>query len=198
MRSFVVAFLLGNSRRADIKTENDLQAMQAQLDYQYPNQEETKMWGDDLRITFALEQNSRRNPFVPHPTTFDDASAFVLYLGHNFGSFQNRECHTMKTKLVDMEHAGSGRVLLSTFYSKALGGAWEFMESVEYLRNQGALDESDPESPSIVIPNYMNSKMNCLTASDYFAVCCLNECDELLSRLEASVAAPSAEPARIA
>lgn len=97
-----------------------------------------------------------------------------------------------------MEHAGSGRVLLSKFYSNALAGGWEFMESTEYLRNQGALDESDPNRPSVVIPNYLNSRMNCLTASDYYAVCCLNECDGLLDRLEAKIAAPQAEPAHIA
>lgn len=72
------------------------------------------------------------------------------------------------------------------------------MESVEYLRNQGALDESNPSSPSVVIPNYMNSRMNCLTASDYYAVCCLNECDGLTDRLERRLAAPSVEPGRLA
>jgi len=198
MRSFVAAFLLGATAVKPIETEQDLQDMKVHLDDQYPNQEETYMWVDDLRHTFDLGQHPRRNPFVTHQPNFDDASAFVMNFGHNFGSFQNLECRTMKAKLVEMEHAGSGRVLLSTFYSHALAGAWEFMESVEYLRNQGALDESDPESPSIVIPNYMSSKMNCFTASDYFAVCCLNECDGLLGRLEARVAAPSAEPAVIA
>merc|ERR1740122_621687 len=71
------------------------------------------------------------------------------------------------------------------------------MESVEYLRNQGVLDETDPEHPSVVIPNYMNSRMNCLTASEFYAVCCLNECDELLGKIEVHIASPVAEPSRI-
>jgi len=197
LKSFVVAHLLGSVVR--IETASDLKAMQAQLDYQYPNQEDTNMWVEDFRQTYDMEQKrSRRNPFVPHVPSFDETSAFVLQFGHHFGSFQNLECHTMKRKLVEMEHMGSGRVLLSKFYSSALAGGWEFMESVEYLRNQGALDESNPSSPSVVIANYMNSRMNCLTASDYYAVCCLDECDGLLSRLEEKIAAPRAEAARIA
>merc|ERR550525_2140732 len=152
---------------------------------------------EDLRQTMDLEQRSRRNPFMPQFVTFDDLAALVLQVGHNFGSFQNLECHTLKRKLIEMEHAGNGRVLLSRFYSNALAGGWEFMESVEYLRNQGALDESNPDSPAVMIPNYMNSRMNCLTASDFYAVCCLNECDELLGKIEAHVALPHADPARI-
>merc|ERR1719270_1460836 len=172
--------------------------MRARIEYQYPNLNETAAWMEDLRQTLDLEQSSRRNPFVTHPVTFDDLAAFVLQVGHSFGSFQNLECHTLKRKLTEMEHAGSGRVLLSRFYSNALAGDWEFMESVEYLRNQGALDESDPDSPSVVIPNYITSRMNCLTASEFYAVCCLNECDELLAHIETQVASPSADAAHIA
>merc|ERR1719270_1207680 len=172
--------------------------MRARIEYQYPNLNETAAWMEDLRQTLDLERSYRRNPFVTQPVTFDDLAALVLQVGHSFGSFQNLECHTLKRKLTEMEHAGNGRVLLSRFYSDALAGSWEFMESVEYLRNQGALDESNPDSPSVVIPNYINSRMNCLTASEFYASCCINECDGILERLESQIAAPSAEPARIA
>merc|ERR1719210_1097048 len=40
--------------------------------------------------------------------------------------------------------------------------------------------------------------MNCLSASEFYASCCMNECDGILERSESRVAAPSAEPARIA
>ena len=88
-----------------------------------------------------------------------------------FGAPHNEE------KMAEMEIAGSGRVLLSRFYSDALTGQWKFFESVEYLRNQGALNESDPSSLSVVIPNYLNSRVYCLTASEYYAACCLDGCD---------------------
>merc|ERR1740120_362362 len=156
------------------------------------------MWVRDLQLMHELEQYSRHNPFLQPSLSFDSTASFALKFSHSFGSFQNLECHNLKRQPVEMEHEGSGRVLLSKFYSSALAGGWEFMESVEYLRNQGALDESDPSSPSVVIANYMNSRMNCLTASDYYAVCCLDECDALLARLEEKIAVPRAEPARIA
>merc|ERR1719382_1294661 len=151
----------------------------------------------DLRQTYDLAQASRRNPFVEHQSSFDESSAFVLEFSHRFGSFQTLECHSLKRRLTDMDFMGTGRVRLADFYSSALAGGWEFMESIEYLRNQGALDETVPGSPSVVIPNYLNSRMNCLTASDFYAVCCLNECDELLGKIEAHLASPHAAPARI-
>jgi len=194
--AFLVSYLLGSE--AVVRFADDIPLLKARLEYQYPNLNETAGWMEDLRRTLDLERSSRRNPFVTHPVTFDDLAALVLQVGHSFGSFQNLECHTLKRKLTEMEHAGNGRVLLSRFYSNALAGGWEFMESVEYLRNQGALDESNPDSPSVVIPNYINSRMNCLTASEFYASCCLNECDGILERLESRIAAPSAEPARIA
>jgi len=161
---------------------------------QYPNLEETNMWVRDLQRTHELEQYSRGNPFLQPSSSFDSTASFALKFSHSFGSFQNLECHTLKRQLVEMEHEGSGRVRLSQFYASALAGRWEFMESVEYLRNQGALDETDPHSPSVVIANYMNSRMNCLTASDFYAVCCLNECDELLGKIEARIGSPTADP----
>merc|ERR1719262_1132014 len=97
-----------------------------------------------------------------------------------------------------MEHLGTGRVLLSTFYSAALAGDWQLKESMEFLRNQGALDETDPDRISVVIPNYVNSPANCLTGSDFYATCCINECEGLMGRVEKHLAAPSAPAARIA
>merc|ERR1719221_2109619 len=71
-------------------------------------------------------------------------------------------------------------------------------ESVEYLRNQGALDETDPDMPSVVIPNYVNSPVNFLTGSDFYAICCLDECEGLMRHVEQHIASSSALPARIA
>lgn len=191
---FLVMYLLGGSRIVG----SDIPAMKAQLKEQYPYYPETDLWMKDLRQTYDLAQAHRRNPFVQVPSSFDESSAFVVEFSHKFGSFQNLECHALKRRLTDMEFMGTGRVRLAEFYSNALSGGWEFMESIEYLRNQGALDETDPESPTVVIPNYLNSRMNCLTASDYYASCCLNECDAILDKLEATVAAPHVAPAVIA
>lgn len=193
---YVVAYLTIISAFA--KNQKDLESMESRLRDEYPDFIETSLWAKDLRQANELELSSRRNPFVEHIPSFDDSLAFASAFGHQFGSFQNLECHKLKEKLVDLEHFGTGRVPLSIFYSHALAGAWEFMESIEYLRNQGALDETDPARPSVVIANYINSQTNCLAGSDFYQVCCINECEGLMTHIERQIEAPSGEPARIA
>jgi len=196
IKYFLIAYLDFSSMVAN--NRHELEEMEQRVVGFYPDFPETSLWLQDLRNTYDLQQLSRHNPFVERVTSFDDSVAFALEAGHSFGSFQNLECHALKSKLVDMEYMGTGRVLLSEFYSRALAGDWQFMESVEYLRNQGALDETDPNRPSVVIPNYVNSPTNCLTGSDFYAICCVNECEGLMGRLERQLAAPSATPTRIA
>merc|ERR1740120_475444 len=96
-----------------------------------------------------------------------------------------------------MEDGDSGRVLLKDFYGNALGGAWQFTESVEYLRELGALDESDPKRKSVIISNYVNSPSNCLASSGIYSVCCLNECEGLSGYIEKEIGEPDAEPRKL-
>jgi len=58
----------------------------------------------------------------------------------------------------------------------------------------GSLVESDPGdlAPSVVVPNYLSARTNCLEASGLYALCCRNECEDLLSQLERQVGAPHA------
>lgn len=179
-------------------THSELEELKVRITETYPDFPDTRMWLNDLRHTHEREQFNRRNPFVERKSSFDESLKLAYELGHRFGAFQDLECRALKSKLVDMEHFGTGRVLLSTFYSHALAGDWQLMESMEYLRNQGALDETDPDSVSVVIPNYVNSPANCLTGSDFYATCCINECEELLGNLEHRLAAPRGTPNHIA
>jgi len=121
-------------------------------------------------------------------------------LGERFGAAEDSaECRPRKEDLVGFEHRGSGRVPLSEFYRAALHeGKWHFGESTGYLRQLGALDESDPNNLQVIIPNYINSKSNCVDSSKYYSVCCLNECDALLGRLEREIGSPGARPSDIA
>merc|ERR1711865_1065367 len=45
--------------------------------------------------------------------------------------------------------------------------------------------------------NYINSPGNCLQPSGYYLVCCHNECDDILGRLEKQLGQPSATPMEI-
>merc|ERR1719313_1302871 len=122
-------------------------------------------------------------------------------MGEQFGAFQAKECNQLKDTLLKVEYRGTGCVHLHDFYKPAFGGqdgAWQFQESVPYLRQLGALDESDPEGPKVIVSNYLGSQANCIASSSFYGVCCMDECEGLLTHLENDIKAPEAPAARIA
>mmetsp|Transcript_72093 Transcript_72093/g.125084 ORF Transcript_72093/g.125084 Transcript_72093/m.125084 type:complete len:556 (-) Transcript_72093:51-1718(-) len=133
-----------------------------------------------------------------HEINFATLAKVAEAAGEHFGSFQDKECRELKSKLVEMEDRGSGRVRLADFYKPALGGSWQFQESVSYLKQLGALDESDPKDTRVIIPNYLMSQSNCIASSSFYSVCCMDECEALMGHLEAEIAGPEAPADRIA
>merc|ERR1719401_262839 len=145
------------------------------------------MWLEDFRQERQLM--SVRNPFVQQRHSFQTSAEFVQDMTANFGRFQNLECVSLKASLVDMDRQGVGRVLLRDFYSSFQNDPLHhFSESVDYLRNLGALDERDPTRMSVVISNYIISKTNCCAASGFYSICCSNECEGLTRHLETEIA----------
>merc|ERR1719272_520351 len=129
---------------------------------------------------------------------FDLLIRVVDKIGEGFGQFQADECQPFKRDLLKLEDRNTGRVRLSDFYKAALGGAWQFSESIGYLRELGALDESDPQDPGVFAANYVGSTSNCVASSSFYSVCCMDECEGLMGQLEKSIAASHAGPARLA
>merc|ERR1719217_538245 len=97
-----------------------------------------------------------------------------------------------------MEEPGTGRVPLADFYKPAVDGHWQFQESLSYLRQLGAVDESSPDKPRVIIANYVSSPSNCIASSSFYTVCCMDECEGLLGHLERQIGAPEATSSRIA
>ncbi len=97
-----------------------------------------------------------------------------------------------------IEDNGTGRVLLSDFYKLALDDPWRFQDSVPYLRQLGALDESNTSRPSVMILNCVLSPSICIETSRFYSVCCVNECEGLLGYLAREIAAPQATSSHIA
>jgi len=132
---------------------------------------------------------------------FSEVMSVVEEIGDRYGRWQNSECLTIKQHLLDIEEKGvgnAGRVRLADFYKARLyNGRYEFAESAQHLRQMGALDESNPEKPRVIIPNYINGPSNCLASTNFYQVCCIDECDELLGHLETRIGRPSAPPAEI-
>jgi len=150
-----------------------------------------------LDQTLQLTQKSKRNPFIGGQVPFDHSLSTVQELGHRFSTFQNFECRSLKSALMEIEFSGSGRVLLSDFYRVGLKTDWQFNENVAYLRSLGALDDSDADLLRVFIPNYLHSPTNCLSASGFYSVCCFNECEGLLRSLESQIEGSSASPRNI-
>merc|ERR550532_2333916 len=155
-------------------------------------------WAADLRRSIDYDVSDSRNPFARKGVPFARVAAVVQEIMHRYSSFQSVECDALTDMLVNLEFKGTGRVPLSDFYMVGQGNKWKFLEPKEYLRHVGALDESDPRRPSVVIPNYVYSMNNCLASSSFFSVCCTNKCERLMSHVEREIAAPIASPQRLA
>merc|ERR1719503_451825 len=157
----------------------------------FPGWGETQQFVRDIRS--EVERTSTSGKF-----SFAAMTHVVEEVGERFGHFQDAECGAMKTKLVGLGDGGIGRVPLANFYQTSIDGdTFEFQESEDYLRELGALDDTDPLHPSVIIPNYIQSATNCIASESLYSVCCLNECEQLMSHLEQEIDAPVAEPNRI-
>mmetsp|Transcript_38766 Transcript_38766/g.120329 ORF Transcript_38766/g.120329 Transcript_38766/m.120329 type:complete len:575 (-) Transcript_38766:119-1843(-) len=146
---------------------------------------------------FVFARRDRTNPFLPARYTFAAASKIVEGMAQAYGKWQNTECRQMRGELMELDAAGTGRVPLASFYSQPNSSSYQFTESLEYLREIGALDESAPGSPRVRIANYMMGPSNCIASSSYYSVCCLNDCEHLMNELEGMVKAPTASPEQL-
>ncbi|CAE7898583.1 unnamed protein product [Symbiodinium microadriaticum] len=192
--TYMTLFLVGsqNFSATSISKERDL------IVESYPGWQETRKFTMQVRSSMVADKGSSSDPnFALENFSFRAATEIVEEIGERYGRWQDSECRDLKASLLKSEHAGTGRVLLKDFYSAALGGQWQFSESIEYLRELGALDESDRSHLAVFIPNYVNSQSNCAASSSIYSVCCINECEALMGHLEAKVAAPQAEPKEI-
>lgn len=131
----------------------------------------------------------------PQKFDWELMASWLLTFGKQLGHVENQECQSMKYQLLDRE-AGkdTGRVRLLDFHSADLN----FEESLEELRSMEALDETDPAEPKVIIPNYLMGATNCVSPAGYYSICCLDECEELMDKIEGQFEAPTASPKAIA
>lgn len=133
--------------------------------------------------------------------SFTDISDVLLKIGERFGKTQNSECHVMKQKLIDLETGEKGCVKLSSFYNRTVasgGQDWQFSESIEYLKDNGIIDASDPKNMKVMVANYMYAQGNCIASSHYYSVCCIDECQSLFGHIERQVRGTTASPGELA
>eukprot|EP00419_Tripos_fusus_P037822 CAMPEP_0172786252 /NCGR_PEP_ID=MMETSP1074-20121228/205856_1 /TAXON_ID=2916 /ORGANISM="Ceratium fusus, Strain PA161109" /LENGTH=543 /DNA_ID=CAMNT_0013623265 /DNA_START=70 /DNA_END=1698 /DNA_ORIENTATION=- len=187
IQTYMAIYLTGLNVSATRRYRNPI----ANIEHKYPGWNDTLKFLDNLQ----LEAVGNRPDYE-----FSDITDVVEVAGERFGRFQNRECIDMKKTLVKHEETeGSGRVRLGDFYRSALhAGQWQFTESEGYLRELGALDESESSNLRVIIPNYLNAPSNCIEPSAYYGVCCIDECEELLGHVERALEESTATPQEIA
>jgi len=126
-------------------------------------------------------------------------TSILSVFGQQLGALEDGECKVMKEKLISREErVGNGRVRLGDFYKDDSEGLVHFTESLEYLRAHGMLDESSPADPKVIIPNYLAGPSNCVSPSGYYEICCFDDCESLMDKIEGHIGAPMATPATLA
>eukprot|EP00420_Gonyaulax_spinifera_P001323 CAMPEP_0197943996 /NCGR_PEP_ID=MMETSP1439-20131203/125190_1 /TAXON_ID=66791 /ORGANISM="Gonyaulax spinifera, Strain CCMP409" /LENGTH=605 /DNA_ID=CAMNT_0043567251 /DNA_START=86 /DNA_END=1903 /DNA_ORIENTATION=+ len=136
----------------------------------------------------------------PHTGGLDFAALARVagVVGERLAEWQTGEYESMKKQLLKLEDRGSGRVRLADFYGQSLhGGTWQLSESLPYLRELGALDESKAGHARVIIPNYLMGPSNCIANTASLAVCDRSECEAVLGHLERAIGAPEASPQEI-
>jgi hypothetical protein len=171
----------------------------------YPNWHSAQLFVDDVIGMDAFEKQHTNSPYMrgsQHLYSFEETAKLTTRIAQEFGPWANYECKTMKETLAKYDYHHTGRVKLSDFWGvkvkKQNEDQWQFQESTGYLRSLGALDESDETlGAQIIIPNYVYAMSNCIMSTPHYAVCCLNECENILAQLESNLTEPQASTSDI-
>jgi len=191
--AYVLQVLDGN---LTVRSDDHVDEMEKDMREWFPLYDEFKMWVQDVQHMMSRERH--QHSLIADELSLGSVIEVVQEVNDRLGDFQDMECRSLKAGLMGMEYGSTGRVFLSDFYSAGLRGEFLFVEHVDFLRKAGALDESNPEHPQVIISNYILGKANCLTETNFHSVCCYDECQGLLAHLESSIAAPSASPEKVA
>lgn len=180
MHSYVSSFMVGSFTEslAPIEVKLNAQSFERRFDRA------------DGALELLMDVVKQATPdYSARNFSFGQIASVMASFGKHLGSFENQECQVMKNLLAKHEdHPGSGRVRIGDFYVRSEVNY--FRESSDYLRDAGVLDESDPKDPKVIIPNYLRSSSNCITPSGFYEICCFDECEGLMDKIEAKLEAP--------
>jgi len=188
LKAFLASYIVGK----DLSTPAALEAALGSLERSYPS------WNDAQAFLKSTAEAVQPELFAAEQSAnFEQMQNVSEETSMRLGGFLEKECQKIKNVLLEVEERDSGRVLLSNFYKKGLEKGLLFVEKEDYLRQLGALDESGQGEPRLIVSNFIVSPNNCLVDTGFYSVCCLNECESVMSELENKIAAPEATPEQI-
>lgn len=197
---YVLQWLVGDGTEINAKI---LQKNRPAIEQSMPQWGEVTLFARGEVERYLNERKHRINPFsgsdAENRFAFEDVQNIVHGITAGFGHWWEQECQGIKANLMALDTEEAGRVKLSKFYKRNMEGEWRFGESEAYLRDLGALDDSSFwRGPQVLIPNYLLAASNCIVTSTFYRVCCVNECEALQQRVEATVRAPVGNVADVA
>jgi hypothetical protein len=184
--NYMAAYIMGQD--VTLMSKSKFEKLMLGMNDNYPGWKDTQAW------TRAIRASHGHGDF-----DFEATVAVLIEISEKYGKWQHKECQGLKKQLMDLENERNGCVPVENFYKGMIEhGKFQFSESPDYLRNLGALDESDPNHLQVLIPNYLGGASNCIASSSYYSVCCVNECEEILGRIEQHIQGPDALPMELA
>lgn len=150
--------------------------------------------GANIAKTFDYQKRYSLNSFVPRSYTHRSLIEITHEAMDEYGKWQDSDCQVMKKHLASLDPLRSGRVPLGRVYDQSFNQMYNVSESESYLREVGALDDSMPGYPQLLISNYVLSPTSCFSTSTYYQYCCLSECDSLMDSIERSIGVAEASP----
>lgn len=118
------------------------------------------------------------------------------HLVTEFAYWQSTECTGMKHTLANLDKESWGRVPLGKFYQAEGTGFLSavFTESLEFLRSVSAIDDSVPDSPKVIVANYVYSIANAKNLLGDVGFTCRDDCVDVIGVLQQNFSTPSAVP----
>jgi len=162
----------------------------------FPGWKDTTTFVRDSYGTLQYSERDTTNPFIGVEAKTDMSMALrvVDLISDGLSRvIQQPICAEMTDDLSTHEQANTGRVALAEFYRATFDARFFYVETREYLRDVGAIDETDTTAgPKVIIPNYVQLPGNCIGQDHVFAICCKSECEDLFGSLEHRLQRPAA------
>jgi len=119
--------------------------------------------------------------------TFEDVFKAADKALLKFQEVSGAMCRDMVKTFTALDGGMNGSVRHADLIKSGSGSGNLVREPKEYLVSLGALDESPPDGPHLLMPNYMLGPSNCDGTTSFYDLCCPNDCEAHKMQLERAV-----------